>query len=120
MSSWFLDGSRDPATALASTYDPGLVAASWLRFVASDTGLGISEEQIKELFQDFSQADATTSQKYGGTRLGLVISRRFCRMMGGDITVESRAGAGATLTIRLPRHCKPPWSRGTGSPSGPP
>jgi signal transduction histidine kinase len=69
----------------------------------TDTGIGMTHEQIGRLFQEFSQASATTASKYGGTGLGLAISRHFCRMMGGDITVESKPGAGSTFTIRLPR-----------------
>jgi signal transduction histidine kinase len=69
----------------------------------TDTGIGMTHEQIGRLFQEFSQASSTTASKYGGTGLGLAISRHFCRMMGGDITVESKPGAGSTFTIRLPR-----------------
>jgi signal transduction histidine kinase len=58
---------------------------------------------VGKLFQEFSQASSATASKYGGTGLGLVISRRFCQMMGGDITVESEPGSGSTFTIGLPR-----------------
>jgi signal transduction histidine kinase len=69
----------------------------------SDTGIGMTPEQIGRLFQEFSQASSGTAAKYGGTGLGLAISKRFCQMMGGDITVESEPGCGSTFTIRLPR-----------------
>jgi signal transduction histidine kinase len=69
----------------------------------ADTGIGMTPEQMGRLFQEFSQASAGTAAKYGGTGLGLAISKRFCQMMGGDITVESAPGRGSTFTIRLPR-----------------
>jgi signal transduction histidine kinase len=75
----------------------------WITLAVADTGIGMTAEQMGKLFQEFSQASSTTASKYGGTGLGLVISRRFCQMMGGDITVESEPGRGSTFTIRLPR-----------------
>jgi signal transduction histidine kinase len=77
--------------------------SDWVTLVVADTGIGMTPEQIGKLFQEFSQASSSTASKYGGTGLGLVISRRFCQMMGGDITVASEPGRGSTFTIRLPR-----------------
>jgi signal transduction histidine kinase len=75
----------------------------WITLAVTDTGIGMTAEQMGKLFQEFAQASSSTASKYGGTGLGLVISRRFCQMMGGDITVESEVGRGSTFTIRLAR-----------------
>jgi signal transduction histidine kinase len=71
-------------------------------FRVTDTGIGMTPEQLGRLFQAFSQADASTSKKYGGTGLGLAISKNFCQMMGGDLTVKSELGKGSTFTVSLP------------------
>jgi CheY-like chemotaxis protein len=75
----------------------------WVELTVVDTGIGLNPEQQRRLFQSFSQADPSTSRKYGGTGLGLVISRRFAQLMGGDITLHSEFGSGSTFTVRLPR-----------------
>ena len=77
-------------------------AREMFRFKVSDTGIGMSKEQLGRMFQAFVQADASTTRKFGGTGLGLVISKNFCQMMGGDITVESEQGKGTTFTIVVP------------------
>ncbi|MGH8432874.1 MAG: ATP-binding protein, partial [Solimonas sp.] len=70
----------------------------------SDTGLGMTPEQLGKLFQPFSQADASSTKRFGGTGLGLAITRHFCTMLGGDVTVASTPGVGSTFTIVLPDH----------------
>ena len=81
---------------------------TWITLTVADTGIGMTPHQMSKLFQEFSQASSATTSKYGGTGLGLAISRRFCQMMGGDITVESAPGRGSTFTIRLPRIVEAP------------
>ncbi len=75
---------------------------AWIEFAVSDTGIGMTPQELDRLFQAFQQADASTTRKFGGTGLGLAISRTFCRMMGGDITVTSEPGRGTAFTVRLP------------------
>ncbi len=71
-------------------------------FTVTDTGVGMDAEQIKRIFEPFTQADASTSRRYGGTGLGLTLSRRFAQMLGGEIKVESRPNAGSKFTVRVP------------------
>ena len=91
--------TREPATA-----DGG----DSIVFAVRDTGIGMTPEQMARLFEEFAQADATTTRRFGGTGLGLALSRRLCRMMGGDITVASEPGRGSTFTIRLPAEVREP------------
>jgi PAS domain S-box-containing protein len=81
--------------------EPG-EGGDWILLSVSDTGIGMTEEQLGRLFQAFSQAEASTAKNFGGTGLGLAISRRFSRMMGGDVTVTSTPGVGSTFTMRIP------------------
>jgi CheY-like chemotaxis protein len=74
----------------------------WIVFDVSDTGIGMSPEQVGKLFQAFTQVDDSSTRRYEGTGLGLAISRQLCRMMGGDVTVVSEPGEGSTFTVRLP------------------
>jgi signal transduction histidine kinase/DNA-binding response OmpR family regulator len=88
----------------------------WITFRVSDTGVGLTPEQLGQLFQNFTQAEVSTTRKYGGTGLGLAISRHFCHMMGGDITVQSTPGQGSTFAAELPAEIPeltavPQWQR---------
>jgi signal transduction histidine kinase len=75
---------------------------NWIELAVTDTGIGLTAEQQAKLFQDFTQADSLTARRYGGTGLGLALSRKLARMMGGDVTVSSQPGKGSVFTVRLP------------------
>ena len=74
----------------------------WIKFRVSDTGIGITSEQLLKLFQTFTQADTSTTRKFGGSGLGLALTRRFCQLMGGDVQVNSVPGVSSTFTIQVP------------------
>jgi signal transduction histidine kinase len=80
--------------------------SSFVEFAVSDTGIGMTAEQQAKLFEEFTQADASTAQRFGGTGLGLAITRKLARMMGGDVTVASEPGKGSVFTVRLPSGAK--------------
>jgi signal transduction histidine kinase len=79
----------------------------WVDLAVADTGIGLTAEQQAKLFQDFTQADSLTARRYGGTGLGLALSRKLARMMGGDVTVASELGKGSVFTVRLPSGTEP-------------
>jgi signal transduction histidine kinase len=87
----------------------------WIRIAVRDTGIGISRENLPKLFQNFNQAEASTASRYGGTGLGLALSQKLCRMMGGEITVESMPGNGSCFTIRVPAVIAPAMPRAFGA-----
>jgi hypothetical protein len=95
-----------PSSAIRPEEYPKAILAQptidWLMFRVTDTGIGMTPQQMEKLFRPFTQADASTTRKYGGTGLGLAITQRFCQMMGGDVTVASEAGRGSTFTVWLP------------------
>jgi signal transduction histidine kinase len=79
----------------------------WVELAVADTGIGLTAEQQAKLFQEFTQADSLTARRYGGTGLGLALSRKLARMMGGDVTVTSEPGKGSIFTVRLPGDATP-------------
>jgi len=108
------------AIGLAAERERAADGAEWVVLRVSDSGIGMTAEQMAKLFEAFSQADASTSRHYGGTGLGLAITRRFCRMMGGDVTVESEPGRGSTFTVRLPAQLAEPKARAEEAPAASP
>jgi CheY-like chemotaxis protein len=100
------NGSIDVVVAMQSGMDGRSVAAEhspcWLRIDVLDTGVGIPPDRIDRLFQSFSQVDASTNRRFGGTGLGLAICKRLVEMMGGEIAVQSKLGAGSRFTFTIP------------------
>ncbi len=96
----YLEVSREEKLKL--THSKEQLNTSFIVFRVTDTGIGMTPKQLQQIFQAFTQADASTTRRYGGTGLGLTISRHFCQMMGGKITVYSKLGEGSTFTVRLP------------------
>jgi hypothetical protein len=113
--------TSDGTVSLRVTYtdtDTDTGGGGWITFDITDTGIGLSEDEITGLFEEFSQADASTTRRYGGTGLGLALSRRLCRLMGGEITVDSAPGRGATFTITLPMRVADPDVEDPGTEHG--
>lgn len=97
--------------SISVTVEPDQADPDTILFRVTDTGIGLSPEQIADLFQPFQQVDSTAGRRFGGTGLGLALTRRFCRMMDGDVSAESTLGQGAVFTMRLPRVSQGPQPR---------
>jgi signal transduction histidine kinase len=87
---------------IAVTARPG-AEPDTIAFTVHDTGIGIPADRLARIFDEFEQGDGSVARAYGGTGLGLTLAQRFCRLMGGEIAVESEEGRGTTFTVTLPR-----------------
>ena len=94
-----------------------LAGIEWLNFEIADTGIGMNEQQVIKVFEEFTQAEDDTTTKYGGTGLGLPITKQLTEMMGGQISVESVPGQGSTFRIRVPRTYQEPQTSDPEEPS---
>jgi signal transduction histidine kinase len=94
--------TKQGTITLSAARDTDVNGQDWIVFEVSDTGIGMTQEQIQKLFQAFGQLETQTTRQYAGAGLGLVITQQFCRIMRGDISVTSEFGKGSTFTIRLP------------------
>jgi len=99
------DTKNDEILLFATREETG-TGQDWLIFGVRDHGIGMSQEQINKLFDAFTQADNSTTRQYGGTGLGLTITKQFCELMGGTISVESEPQKGSTFIVRLPCVCQ--------------
>ena len=110
----------DQGTVTFSASRVAKEGSDWLVFRVSDTGIGMTPEQLGKMFRAFSQADDSTSRRYGGTGLGLALTKKFCQMMGGDVSVVSEPGKGSTFTIELPAVAPKQAGTLTVTPAAPP
>ena len=97
----------------------GPAGADWVRFAITDSGIGMTQEQLGKLFQRFQQADASTTRQFGGTGLGLALTKAFASLLGGEVTVTSTPGQGSTFAVSLPATLEPPAPAAADAPEPP-